>query len=155
MPFQTVREVMTPNPQCCTPQDSITEVARMMVEVNCGAIPVVEDLQDRRLVGMITDRDIVCRIVAKDLDPSGCRVHQAMTEDVICIQPDASIDECIRTMADHQIRRLPVCDERGRVIGIVSQADLARASEQQPELEEELVELLEEVSEPSPLPHRP
>lgn len=149
MAIQAVRDIMTPDPTCCTPQDAITEVARVMVEENCGAVPVVENRQSRRLAGMITDRDIVCRIVAPRLDPAGAMVQQAMSSDLVCLGPEASIAECVQLMAENQVRRIPIVDHDGNVIGIVAQADLARASARDSDLEDELADMVEEVSEPA------
>jgi CBS domain-containing protein len=146
MAIQSVRDLMTPNPQCCTPQDSIPEVARMMVECDCGIIPVVENRQNGRLVGVVTDRDIVCRVIARDLDPSGATVNQAMTEDVQSLGTDASLDDCVRLMSEFQVRRIPIV-ENDRIVGMVAQADLARASASEQDMEDELAEVVEEVSE--------
>jgi CBS domain-containing protein len=142
------RDLMTQNPRCCTPQESIGDVARMMVDGDCGAIPVVDAPQTRHLIGMITDRDIVCRVVAKDLNPVECPVSMAMTLNVASLRQDATLHDCVRAMERWQVRRIPMVDDRGKLIGIVAQADLARASERQPELEHELAEMVEQVSEP-------
>ncbi|MCC2669838.1 MAG: hypothetical protein K0Q72_2309 [Armatimonadetes bacterium] len=147
MAIRCVRELMTANPTCCTPETSITEAAGLMLSQNCGALPVVESEQEPRLVGMITDRDIVCRIVASRQNPAESKVQQAMTADLVCIGPDASISECVQSMAENQVRRMPVVDREHHVLGIVAQADLARASAQERELEDELADMVEEVSE--------
>jgi CBS domain-containing protein len=147
MAIRCVRELMTSDPACCTPQTPITEAAQLMLTQNCGALPVVENEEGRRLVGMITDRDIVCRIVASRVDPSASTVQQAMSGNLVCIGPDASISECVQSMAENQLRRMPIVDRDGRVVGIVAQADLARASAQQRDLETELADMVEEVSE--------
>jgi CBS domain-containing protein len=144
-----VRDLMTANPVCCTAQDRITDVARMMAEADCGALPVVESQQALHLCGMITDRDIVVRIVGRGLDPSGTMVQQAMSTDLVCIGPDAALEECVQLMAENQVRRIPVVDRDGLVLGILAQADLARASARQQELEEDLADMIEEVSEPA------
>jgi CBS domain-containing protein len=149
MKIRSVQQVMTQNPTCCCPGDSIPRVAQIMVQEDCGAVPVVDSEQGRRLIGIITDRDIVCRIVAKNMNPAECTVELAMSNDMISVRPDASIDECVRLMAAEQVRRMPVTDGNGQVIGIVSQADLARAADGAPDLEDELAEVLEEVSEPT------
>ena len=148
MAIRSVRELMTSDPACCTPQTAIKDAAQLMLTQNCGALPVVENDQERRLVGMITDRDIVCRIVASGIDSAGATVQQAMSANLVCIGPDASISECVQSMAENQLRRLPVVDRNGQVMGIVAQADLARASAQQRELETELADMVEEVSDP-------
>jgi CBS domain-containing protein len=146
MPVQSVQDLMTSDPACCTPQDTINGAAQMMVENDCGAIPVVESLQDRRLVGIITDRDIVCRIVAAGLDPAGALVHQAMTESPAAATADMGIDDCVQMMCENQVRRIPVINQDGRLVGIVAQADLARAGAADMELEDELADVVEEIS---------
>lgn len=150
MAMVAVRDLMTANPACCTPQTAVVEVARMMTGQNCGSIPVVESQQEPHLCGMITDRDIVVRVISRDLDPATTMVQQAMSTDLVCIGPDASIEECVQLMAENQVRRIPVVDREGRVIGIVAQADLARASARQEDLEDDLADMIEEVSEPTP-----
>jgi CBS domain-containing protein len=149
MAIQSVEDLMTPDPACCTPDDPVTVAARLMIEHDCGAIPVVEDANSRKLVGIITDRDIVVRVVAEDNDPAEMPVELVMSTDLVKIGTGTGVEECAQLMAENRIRRLPVVDEAGRLVGIVAQADLARASAQQPELEEDLAEMLEEVSEPA------
>jgi CBS domain-containing protein len=152
MRVQSVTDVMTRDPVCCSPDDPITEVARSMVRCDCGAVPVVDTPNERRLVGMITDRDIVCRVIAEGMRPDETTVSQAMSRNIASLSPDASVDECIQLMSDRQVRRVPVVDEDRRVVGIVAQADLARASTGEPTLEEEVIDMLEEVSEPTGAP---
>lgn len=149
MAQRRVTDLMTRNPVCCTPQDAIAAAADQMLECDCGAIPVVENRQDYQLCGIITDRDIVVRIVAKGLDPSTALVQQAMTEEVCTVGPEASIDECVRKMCENQVRRIPVVDGDLRILGIIAQADLARASTEEPDLENELADMVEEVSAPA------
>jgi CBS domain-containing protein len=144
-----LRDLMTQSPACCTPQTPITEAARMMLENDCGLIPVVDNLQDLRLVGAITDRDITTRVVAEGMDPGSTMVNAAMSEEIAALGPDAGIDQCVRLMAERMVRRIPIVDTDRRLIGIVAQADLARASAEEPELEDELAEMVEEVSEPT------
>jgi CBS domain-containing protein len=149
MPTPSIRDLMTQTPTCCTPQTPINEVARMMVEEDCGLVPVVENLQDLRLVGVVTDRDLVVRILAKDIDPAAAMVHQAMSEEIATLGVDAGIGECARVMSEMQVRRVPIVDGGGRVIGIVAQADLARAGAQEAGLQDEVAGVVSEVSEPS------
>ena len=149
MPTEPITELMTRNPTACTPQTPINEVARMMMEEDCGLIPVVENLQDNRLVGVITDRDIVIRVVARDMDPAGTMVHQAMSEEVATLGQDASIDNAVRLMADQQVRRIPIVTGDGKLVGIIAQADLARASAEDSDLENELADAVEEISQPT------
>lgn len=148
MATRRVTDLMTRNPVCCTPQDPITAVAEQMLDCDCGAIPVVENQQDYQLCGIVTDRDIVIRIVARGLDPSTALVQQAMTHEVYTVTTDVGVDECVRRMCENQVRRMPVVDGDGRIIGIIAQADLARASSEEPELEDELADMIEEVSAP-------
>lgn len=147
MPIQTVREVMTTRPECCRPNEVIAAVARRMAQGGFGAVPVVEP-RTGTLVGIITDRDITCRITARGMDPTYTLARQAMTDQVATLGPDATIHDCVQLMARRQVRRVPVVNGQGAVLGIVAQADLARASNQEPELEHEMAEMVEEVSEP-------
>jgi CBS domain-containing protein len=117
---QTVREVMTIDVEYCTPVDNVYEVAVKMRDLNVGAIPVVDH---GRLIGMITDRDLVVRGIAEKR-PGSTPVTEVMSDKLITITPDASVQEAAKQMAEHQIRRLPVV-EHGRLVGIVSLGDLA------------------------------
>jgi CBS domain-containing protein len=119
---------MTSCPACCTPSSSLTDVARLMVENDCGEIPVVEDLDSRKLAGVITDRDIATRIVAAGRNSAEARAMDAMTSPAVSVQADTSLQECCETMETHQIRRVPVVDEAGSVVGIVSLADVVRSA---------------------------
>jgi CBS domain-containing protein len=117
------RDVMTPDPACCSPHTSIDQVAKMMIQNNCGEIPIVD--ASNRPLGVVTDRDIVCRIVAEGKNPLGHTAEQAMTTPVVTLQPDVSIDDVIEAMEDHQIRRVLIVDDRGACAGIIAQADVA------------------------------
>jgi CBS domain-containing protein len=139
-----VRELMTRNPACCAPETTIVEVARMMKDFDCGEIPVARADGDRKLVGVITDRDIVCRIVAKGEDPSSAVVQNAMSTPVVSVTPETSLDECLNLMESHQIRRVPVVDAQGICCGIVSQADVATGAAPQ-----DTAELVKGVSRPN------
>ena len=120
-----VREVMSQNPACCTPTDSAQTVAGIMRDRNVGAVPVVADQQSRQLIGMITDRDFCCSVVADGLDPKKATIEQFISMNPISCRDGENIEKCERLMQDHQVRRIPVVDANGSVIGIVSQADLA------------------------------
>ncbi len=119
-----VREIMSRDPVCCTPNTNIVEAAKLMVENDCGQIPVVEDQQNRRLVGVVTDRDICCRVVARNLSPAAVMVRDCMSSPVASVTPEMSVQECLRIMDENVVRRVPVVDSRGICCGIVSQADL-------------------------------
>lgn len=139
-----VQEIMTARPATCMPDTSLQEVAQMMVECDCGAIPVVESGSSKRPAGIITDRDIVTRILAKGQNPLQQRAADAMTRSTVTLGPGASVDEAAQLMKAHQVRRLLVVDDAGDCVGIVAQADLARhASEAQ------TGDVVEEISEPS------
>lgn len=120
-----VSEIMTKNPACCTPDASLEDVAALMVSNDCGCIPVVSDNEDRMPVGVITDRDIVTRAVARGKNPLGLTAADVMTESVVTVTPDTSIEDCCNLMEDEQIRRVTVVDEKGACCGIVAQADIA------------------------------
>lgn len=145
MVAQTVRQVMTTNPQCCVPRDTVATAARRMAAGNFGAVPVV-DAQTHKLLGMLTDRDITCRVTAEGSDPTRILVLDCMTRNAVAIAPEASVRDCVRLMQARRVRRLPVVDDRGTVLGIVAQADLARATAQTHDLEHEFAELIEAVS---------
>jgi len=118
-----VQEIMTPDPACCGPDANLKQVARMMVEYDCGEIPIV---QNTRLVGVITDRDITARTVAAGKNPLEMKASDCMTTPVVTVKMDMTVDDCCHTMEEHQIRRVPVVDDSGCCCGMVSQADIAR-----------------------------
>jgi len=133
------RDVMTPNPASCTPDTTLDQVAKLMVSNDCGEIPVV-DISDH-LIGVITDRDIVCRVVADGKNPIGHVVERYMSQPVVTVRTDAPLEEVVSTMEKHQIRRVPVVDERGLCAGIIAQADVAWEGR-----EHQVAELVREVS---------
>jgi CBS domain-containing protein len=120
-----VKEVMTVDPVCCTADTPIPAVAKMMVDNDCGEIPVVEDKASKLPIGVVTDRDIVCRLVAKGINPSGAIAGECMSKPIVTVTPDMSLDECSRIMEEKMIRRVPVVDARGSCCGIVALADIA------------------------------
>ncbi|MEO8574657.1 MAG: CBS domain-containing protein [Pyrinomonadaceae bacterium] len=120
-----VAEIMTKDPACCTPDTNLQKVAQMMVESDCGCIPVVDGNDSKMPVGMITDRDITVRVVAKGQNPLELTAKDAMTTAVASITPDTSLEECAKLMEESQIRRVAVVDKNGALCGIVAQADIA------------------------------
>lgn len=124
-----VQEVMTGEPVCCLSQDTVKAVARLLREEDIGSVPVISDTSLRRLVGIITDRDLVCRVVSEGLDPSTTVIEAFMTRDLVTCRPEQSLESCEKLMQVHQIRRIPVVDRDGRCIGILSQADVARCAQ--------------------------
>jgi CBS domain-containing protein len=137
----TARDLMTPNPAVITADDAIPKAAEMMKTLGVGMLPVVADLQHRRLLGVLTDRDIVVRYLAIG-HLAGSRVSDHMTRDpLVTVSADASLSEIAEKMEQHQVRRLPVVSDDGAVIGIVTQADLAiSVGPNDPQLIEQIVE---------------
>lgn len=120
-----VREVMTSDPICCLPSDTAQKVAQIMRDHNIGSVPVVADQQSKTLMGMITDRDICCSIVAAGLDAKSVTIEEYVHTEPVTCRDGENLDKCERAMQENQIRRIPVVDGDGTVIGIVAQADLA------------------------------
>jgi CBS domain-containing protein len=141
------RDIMTTEPSCCTAAATLDQVAKLMVHNDCGEIPVVD--VGERLVGVITDRDIVCRVVADGKNPMAHTAEQYMSQPVVSVTVDTPIDEIMRTMETHQIRRLPVVDAEGCCVGIIAQADLAWTGK-----ESDVAELVREVSRETGAPSR-
>jgi CBS domain-containing protein len=137
---KNVREVMTAGPRVLKASDPVVDAARLMRDDHVGSLPVVEG---GRLMGMITDRDITTRVVAERADLETTEVGSVYTREPVTVAPDADLDEALRLMTRHQVRRLPVV-EGDRLVGIVSQADIARE-----EKEKKTGELVEAISEPS------
>ena len=149
-----VHELMTRRVTNVHPATSVERAARLMEECDCGALPVIGD--NGVLVGMITDRDIAIRIVARGRDARNAIVADCMTERVFACYANESVTECMRQMARHQIRRMPIVDDRGRLVGIVAQGDLARHAGHHPLPEERrvLTETVCAVSQPPHMPYR-
>ncbi len=139
-----VRDVMTKDPACCTPDTTIEAAARMMVECDCGALPVVGDPVTRMPLGIITDRDIVTRAIAKGLDPMSLTVRDCMTSPAVTVVDDALLHDCVQLLELSQIRRAIVVDASGGCVGIVAQADIARHASKR-----ETGELVRQVSKPA------
>jgi len=139
-----VREIMTPKPICCTPDTHLETIARSMVRHDCGEIPVVESAESMRLVGVITDRDIVCRTLAQGKNPLSMTARECMSTPCVTVTPETSLEDCCQVMEEHRIRRVPVADRNGCCCGMVSQADIARRAPA-----EQAAEMLREVSQPT------
>lgn len=123
-----VREIMTENPACCTPDTKLQEVAQLMVENDCGCLPVVENMENLKPVGTITDRDICCRTLAEGKNPLEMTAGECMSTPCVTVMPETSVDDCCRVMEEKQVRRVPVVNERGSCCGIVAQADIAKSA---------------------------
>lgn len=118
-----IRDLMTVLPRTVKPGDSIVDAAKLMRGEDAGIAPIVEG---DRLVGVVTDRDIAIRVVAAGRDPQETKVEEIASLTLVTIDPEQDLDEALRLMAEHQVRRLPVVEEDGRLVGIVAQADVAR-----------------------------
>jgi CBS domain-containing protein len=138
-----VREIMTAEPACCTPSDSVRHAAGLMAQHDCGSIPVVSDMESHRLVGVVTDRDVAVRAVACGLGPE-TQVSDVMSSSPHCCGPDDELAAVERLMAERQVRRVPIVDEAGCCVGMVAQADLAR--DQQHASDHEVRQVVERIS---------
>jgi len=119
------RDIMTKDPICCTAGDLAAHAARLMKEHDIGVLPVVENQENKKLVGLVTDRDLVLRVLAEALDPASTTVERAMSKSVVACSPDAGYDEALDLMAKHKIKRVVITDNSGRAVGVISQGDVA------------------------------
>ena len=140
-------DIMTPDPACCAPDTLLGAVAKLMVQHNCGEIPVAD--ADGQLIGVVTDRDIVCRVLAAGQNPLTHTVQVCMSQPAVTVHPETLLTDVIATMERHQIRRVPVVDDQERCIGIIAQADLAWAGQRK-----EVAVLVREVSRDTDAPSR-
>jgi CBS domain-containing protein len=118
-------EVMTKDPVCCLPDDSAAKAAELMKNENIGSIPVIDSEQSRKLVGIVTDRDLALKIVAEALDAKSTTLETIMTHKVVTCHADDDVQKALDAMAEHQLRRIPVLDDNHRIVGIIAQADVA------------------------------
>jgi CBS domain-containing protein len=123
-----IAEVMTDRPRALTPQTSIREAARLMDEEDVGALPIVDEAT--RLVGIVTDRDIAVRAVARGRDPEQTSVAEIASEEVYVLTPDDDLDDALQTMVRAQVRRVPIVVRENELVGMISQADIARVSKE-------------------------
>jgi CBS domain-containing protein len=126
MTDRLARQVMTENPACCTPDTPLDLVAKLMREHDCGEIPVIDPAEQP--IGVVTDRDIVCRVVAEGKNPMAYPAGICMSQPVATVSMDAPLGDVVAMMEQHQVRRVPVVDDRGRCVGMISQADVALAT---------------------------
>lgn len=138
-----VKDVMTRDPVSCTPDTDLQRVAELMCQHNCGELPVVENDLHKKVIGVITDRDITCRSVARSKNPLELKAKDCMSSNPVIVRQSADLQECVRLMESRRIRRVPVIDDRGLLCGIVAQADLAR------KVPDQGAEMLREVSQPA------
>jgi CBS domain-containing protein len=120
---QNIRDVMTANPSTLEQNSTVVEAARIMKQADAGLVPVTEN---GRLTGMVTDRDIAIRVVAEGKNPGSTKVGEIASTDLVTVDPQQDLDEALRLMAQHKVRRLAVVEEDGRLVGVLAQADVAR-----------------------------
>jgi len=118
-------EVMTKNPFCCLPNDVVVKVAQLMKSTAIGSIPVIENEETNKLVGIVTDRDLALKIVAEGRDPQTTKVADVMSRKVVTCRDDDDMHKALDAMSKHQLRRIPVVDKDNRIVGIIAQADVA------------------------------
>ena len=135
-----VHEVMSQRPRAVSPDTSVLEVAEVMDQEDVGSVPVLEG---DRLAGIVTDRDITVRAVAKGKDPRGMPVREITSRDVVTVGPDDDLSEALKLMASYQVRRIPVVDAEERLVGVVSQADVAIEAK-----EKAVGQMVEDISRP-------
>jgi CBS domain-containing protein len=133
----SINEVMTRDVSACEPNATVADAAKLMAQEDVGPVPIVED---GRLVGIVTDRDIVVRVVAEGRDPNATTVNEIASTELVTVSPDDDLDEALNLLAEHQVRRLPVV-EGDRLVGIVAQADIARLGK-----DKKTGEVVEEIS---------
>jgi CBS domain-containing protein len=118
-------DVMTKNPVCCLPNDMVAKVAQLMKSENVGSIPVIENEQTKKLIGIVTDRDLTLKVVAEGFDSKSIKAETVMTHNVITCLGSDDLQKALDAMASHQLRRIPVIDKDHNVVGIIAQADVA------------------------------
>ena len=135
-------EVMTKDPVCCLPNDSVAKAAELMQSGNIGSIPVIENVQNQKLVGIVTDRDLALKIVAQGRDAKSTKVEAVMTHKVVTCLANDDLQKALDAMAEHQLRRIPVVDNENKIVGIIAQADVATRIDQP----EKTAEMVKEIS---------
>ena len=137
------QEIMTKNPRVVTPETTVREAAKLMESENVGMIPVVRSAGSKSVVGIVTDRDIAIRHVAAGHNSSDCPVSEAMSSNPKTCKTTDSVDDVMKVMGKEQVRRIPIVDERGDLVGIVAQADIAREAD-----DKKAERTIEKISEP-------
>jgi len=131
-------DVMTKDPVCCTPDQSVVDVARLMQNKDIGPVPIIEDHNSKKLVGIVTDRDLALKIVAEGRDQKSTLVSDVMTRQVVTCKADDDVEKAVDAMTEYQLRRIPVVDKNNKIVGIIAQADVATRVDQ-PKITAELV----------------
>jgi CBS domain-containing protein len=118
-------EIMTKNPECCVPTDSVMKAAQLMKSQDVGPIPIVADKDGRKLTGIITDRDLTIKVIAEARDPITTRLKEVMSDNVVTCKESDEVEQVLKLMEDNQVRRIPVVDQDNHLLGIIAQADVA------------------------------
>lgn len=139
----TCGDVMTQDPVSCQPGDSVASVAGIMKQQDVGSIPVVDSTESRRLVGIVTDRDLVVKVLAGGRSAEQATVEDAMTANPVCCRESDEVGQALAHMKERQVRRMPIVDAAGRLVGIIAQADIATRVNR----DQETGELVEAISE--------
>ncbi len=132
--MQKARDVMTREPRVCREDDTVLDAVRVMKDADCGVVPVADS--SGKCIGIVTDRDIVLDVLGNHLDPKKTPLTKIMTKDPVCCRPDDSLEEVVRQMKQHQVKRIPIVDEEGRCVGIISEHDVAEKDENRQEVAE-------------------
>jgi CBS domain-containing protein len=138
-------DIMTANPICCLPTDTVIHVAQLMKIGDVGSIPVVEGENSQKLVGIITDRDLALRVVRENMDANSTIVKQVMTRNPVACYAHEDLDKAMKIMKDHQVRRIPIINKNNEVLGMISQADIAIRVDQP----QKTADVVEEISKPT------
>ena len=147
-----IKHVMTKNPSCCVPSDSAQQAAIVMRDERAGIVPVIANENSRRIVGVVTDRDLCMNVVAEGRDPRTVSVEQCMTTTVVACTPNDSVEKATELMRENQIRRVPVIDEQGKLEGIIALADVVERTDIKTT---QTHETLKKVSAPTNEPSKP
>jgi CBS domain-containing protein len=118
-------KVMTKNPVCCLPNDLVAKAAELMKSEHIGSIPVIENEQAKKLLGIVTDRDLTLRVIAEGLDAKSTKVETVMTRKVVTCVAEDDLQKAVDAMSKHQLRRIPIVDDDNKILGIIAQADVA------------------------------
>jgi len=118
-------EIMTKDPECCLPSDSVMKAAQLMKSEDVGPIPIVDDKDGKRLAGIVTDRDLAIKVVAEARDPKTTVIEEVMSEGLVTCRESDDVQTVLKLMQDNQIRRIPVVDKKDQLVGIIAQADVA------------------------------
>jgi len=135
-------ELMTKDPSCCLPTDTVFDAAQLMKSEDVGPIPIVNDKQTKKLAGIVTDRDLALKVVAEGLDPKQTKIEEVMTTGVQTCNPDDDVSNVLKLMEHHHVRRIPIVDDQDRLVGIIAQADIATRIDEA----EKTHEVVEEIS---------